>query len=210
MNIGDRFGHWTVLEHEDIYNPSILCQCDCGSSQRQVRRQQLRNGESLSCGCRRYEKITKHGNWNHPLYKVWRMMITRCTKPANKDHKYYYDKGITVCERWQSLDNFIEDMYHSYTNGLTLERVNSSKGYAPDNCRWATRKEQSRNKSDNLLITFNGETHCVAEWAEITGISDTTIRLRIKRRGWTPEKALTTPARVINQPAERYLKKNPN
>jgi hypothetical protein len=117
------------------------------------------------------------------------------------------DKGITVCDRWLNFWNFVEDMQATYSAKLTLDRIDNTKGYFPENCRWVPATDQMKNRTDNLNLTFNGETRCIADWAKITGISDATIRLRVKRRGWSAEKALTTPARVINQPKERYIKK---
>jgi hypothetical protein len=120
-------------------------------------------------------------------------MMERCYRQEDKRYGNYGGRGITVCERWHDPNNFIQDMAGGYQKGLQIERNDNSKEYSPENCRWATRKEQGRNKRNNVLLTMDGETHCVSEWAEITGIPFGTIWDRHRIRGWSDEKTLTTP-----------------
>lgn len=142
----------------------------------------------------------KHiGNWKHgetmghrptAEYKAWCAMIERCQSnhPASKN---YYRRGITVCERWKhSFPNFLTDMGRKPSPRLTLDRIDNDGNYEPGNCRWATREEQGRNKRSNRLITFRGETLCMADWSRRTGLHPMTLRRRLSA-GWPVERALT-------------------
>lgn len=125
-------------------------------------------------------------------YAVWSSMRQRCENPARKDFSRYGGRGLQVCERWKSFENFLQDM-GARPEGLTLERIDGAKGYEPANCRWATSKEQARNRRTNVVLTFNGHAAPVAEWAEKTGLERKTLEYRI-RAGWPVERALTTPS----------------
>jgi hypothetical protein len=126
-----------------------------------------------------------YGMKGTPTYQSWESMKRRCKDPKKK----YVQRGIKVCERWESFLNFLADM-GIRPEGTTLERQNNDKGYAPGNCIWATMKEQSRNKTSNVFLTFDNETLCTADWARKTGISHKVIRERVNR-GWSVEDALT-------------------
>ena len=129
--------------------------------------------------------------WSHPLYKIWVAMQHRCHNSKYKDFQRYGGRGIAVCQRWRnSFWDFVTDVGERPA-GMTLERRNNNGNYEPENCRWATRLEQMANTRRNHLVSFNGETLHIAEWSRKTGIGFDTIQTRIKR-GWTPEKALTT------------------
>lgn len=136
---------------------------------------------------------TKHGESRHNAqtaeYGVWVDMRKRCRNWNHHAFKYYGGKGVRVCDRWNSYENFLADMGRRPSPSHSIDRIDSTKDYSPENCRWATRIEQCRNKSDNKLLTLNGATRCVAEWAEVLGISVNTIRKRI-RLGYTDEQAL--------------------
>lgn len=122
------------------------------------------------------------------LRSIWNAMRQRC----KSGHKYYGDKGIRVCAEWADFEVFKKWANQNGYNGeLTLDRVDGNKDYCPANCRWVSRREQQRNTSYNVNLTFNGETHCVREWSEITGISEHALRNRV-RREWDIERALTT------------------
>ena len=92
--------------------------------------------------------MNKHGMWHHPVYKVWATMKQRCQNPKNQRYADYGGRGIKVCDRWQDPVNFIEDMFHAWKQGLTLDRINNDGNYEPSNCRWATRKEQRANQRE--------------------------------------------------------------
>lgn len=119
------------------------------------------------------------------IYRNWHDMVQRCRRNAPG-----YEK-ITVCQRWLKYDNFYADMISSYSEGLSIDRINNDAGYSPENCRWATPKQQARNRRSNVMLTFKGKTQCMAEWADEFGIKQNTLRQRLVAYGWTMEEALT-------------------
>ena len=129
-------------------------------------------------------------------YAIWNNMRARCGNPnSNRFHRYGL-RGIRVCDRWQNdFVNFLEDMGRRPSSDHQLDRINNDGNYEPSNCRWATRQEQCRNRSSSNFITIDGESKTSAEWSEVTGISQSAISARIKKLGWTPEKAVKTPLR---------------
>ena len=168
------------------------CKCECGNI-KSISGVSLANGDTISCGCfgaaQRLKASTTHGLTNSRAYNSWRGMIERCTNPNHRQYKDYGGRGIVVCVRWQAFNNFFEDMGHP-EKGLSLERKNGSKPYEPSNCIWANRTTQSRNKRNNRVIEYNGESFCMAEWAERLGLSYNALQSRLDR-GWPIEKALT-------------------
>ena len=111
----------------------------------------IKSGTAKSCGCQKYkprEKIIKHGLRKHRLYKTWASMRDRCLNKSGIDYINYGGRGIEICGRWLSIDNFIEDMYPSYQEGLSLDRIDINGNYESNNCRWATKTTQSRNTRD--------------------------------------------------------------
>jgi len=192
---GDKFTRLTVISThkiKDTYRYIAKVVCDCGSEARYTRIENLRKGTAKSCGCLQRESATTHGCWNHPIFPVWHSMMDRCYK-KNNDHYYLYGgKGKTVCDRWHDPNNFIKDMYPTYKDGLQIERVDNDGNYSPENCKWATRAEQAKNRSNHRYITYKGETHIMAYWSKKYDIKQSTLDERIKR-GWSVEKALTTP-----------------
>lgn len=130
------------------------------------------------------------GNKAHPNYGTWTAMRNRCTRPELEGYKNYGGRGITVCDRWMNdFWAFVSDMGTRPSSKHTIERVDNSKGYSPDNCKWATRREQSLNQRKNVFITFNGETLCVTDWARRLGVADATLAYRL--RNWPLSRALT-------------------
>lgn len=119
-------------------------------------------------------------------------MIARCCNPKSQVYENYGGRGITVCERWlESFENFFADMGVCPT-GLSIDRIDNDGPYSPENCRWATDKEQGRNKRTCRFLEMNGERLPLSEWAERLGIPENTIRNRL-RRGWSDERTLTEP-----------------
>lgn len=200
---GKRFGRLVVVERaEDRIEKSgkrrvmWKCLCDCGNEVT-VLSDNIKRGLTLSCGCFRNEYLSKkmstHGDTNTRLYGVWCAIKARC---YNKNTDFYYrygGRGITMCDSWRdNYENFRDwAMSNGYTEGLTIDRINNDLGYSPDNCRWATRKEQCNNRSTNRKIAFRGEVHTISEWAEILGIP---ARMLYRRAHVTkdPEKILST------------------
>jgi hypothetical protein len=136
----------------------------------------------------------RHGRSRTPIHRVWSTMVERCTSPKSKKWPLYGGRGIRVCERWLTFENFLADMGERPSAGHTLDRIDTDGHYEPGNVRWATQTEQQRNRRNNRLITFRGETLCLAAWAERVGLSIGTLGFRV-RSGWPVERAITEPKR---------------
>jgi len=156
-------------------------------------------GRSKSCGCFHVDvarkQMTKHNLSESPLYKTWIGIMDRCYNPANPAYKRYGGRGIKVAKKWRSISNFIGDLKERGFPNATLDRIDNDGDYEPGNVRWATRKEQNRNKSSNRLISFGGVTLAMSEWAERRGMSRGVLCKRLKA-GWSIRKALETPVRI--------------
>ena len=190
---GRTFGDWTVLRFShraDNRQALWLCRCSCGT-ERAVRGPDLTNGRSTHCPECIKVAAGPHGR---TLYKVWHNIRQRCENPEHRDWGYYGARGIEVCERWQVFANFYADMAPTYRPGLTVDRMNVDGPYAPDNCRWATRGQQARNKRNNRLITFCGRTAPLVEWAELLHLDYRLIQNRLNKLSWPVERALSTGA----------------
>lgn len=186
---GKRFGRFIVISQNGKIGKKKLwiCQCDCGEKVTR-RKDDLVRGRSRSCGCLRRDTNSTHRKSKTREYRIWSSMIQRCKNPNTKSHKNYGNRGIKVCDRWMKFENFLEDMGIAPAE-TTLDRIDNDKGYYLDNCRWATRKEQMRNKRTNHLVTVFGVTKTAIEWSEITGIHFQTFLSRL-RKGLTPEEAI--------------------
>ena len=126
------------------------------------------------------------------MHRTWGLMIQRCHNPNNPAYPQYGGRHIVVCDRWRlSFIAFLSDMGDRPTPTHTLERRDNNGPYEPENCCWATKKQQARNRTYNRKLTFGGETKTVAEWSESIGIKSWIIRQRIDRYGWSVERTLT-------------------
>src|SRR4051812_19002765 len=127
----------------------------------------------------KYAGLIKHGECRRGQesreYMIWSGIRKRIYDTGCKIYPYYGGRGIKLCDRWQDFNNFLADMDRRPSKDHSIDRIDSNGDYSPENCRWATRKEQMRNKSDNVLLTLNGETYCVAEWAERLGLTQQCI-----------------------------------
>lgn len=132
---------------------------------------------------------------SHFLYQIWCDMHYRCKRKKNRDYKRYGGRGIKVCARWNDIKNFIADMEPTYKKNLTLDRINNDENYSPENCRWATRKEQASNRRNTRLATFRNRTYTLSEWSRIMDIPKPTLFQRINH-GWNIERALTEPIHI--------------
>lgn len=201
--VGTVFSRWTVLDQSEI-EQSCICRCQCGTV-RNVFVYNLKSGISKSCGClhrenmrkRNTDPITKHGHTRgrkpSPEYVSWKSMIQRCYDGKTFVFRRYGAAGIRVCDRWRySFENFLEDM-GARLPGKSLDRFPVKDGnYCPENCRWATRKEQNRNRKSNRIIYFRGESMCLADFAEKIGMEYGLVRDRTSR-GWSAEKIASAP-----------------
>ena len=193
---GQRFGRLIAVDESPIRKSGKImwnCICDCGEKTL-VDGVALRRGNTRSCGCGRSdaaaERSFKHGGVGSAAYSVWESMKKRCMCESDKNYARYGGAGITICNRWLDFKNFHQDM-GVRPPGAWIDRIDNSKGYEPGNCRWATPKEQQRNRTNNKIITFNGVSKPQSQWAEEYGIADNTLSRRLKR-GWSVERALTT------------------
>lgn len=164
----------------------------------------LNSGHTQSCGCLHNDLLAErhltHGDSASRLYNIWAGMRNRCNNENNQAYKHYGGRGISICKEWDdSYETFKEwAVSHGYSEHLTIDRIDVNGDYCPDNCKWSTDKEQSRNTRRNIMLTLNGETKCVSAWAEELGVNPFTLYRRIDY-GWDAEKVLTTPVRKLNR-----------
>jgi len=191
---GMRFGSLTVLNFVESLAGSRrwLCKCDCGN-EKVIRGNALRTGNTKSCGClliKVNKEIHKtHGNRYSLEWNIWNGMRQRCYNKKNKSYKNYGGRGIAVCDSWNNRDgfkNFLKDMGFKPTKTHSLDRIDNNGNYCPENCRWATVEEQSCNKRNTIIITIDGVSRSLLEWAKIKGMSRKTISNRI-RLNWEVE-----------------------
>lgn len=201
---GDRFERLVVVKSSTPTSgnrPRWECLCDCGNT-KVVDAYHLLHNNARSCGCLQKEKAAEHcyvhGGTGSVEHNTWFSIKARCYNEETSSYMNYGARGITVCDRWLDEEfgftNFLADMGPRPSGEHSIERIDNEKGYSPDNCIWATRTMQARNKRNNRFITANGESYCIGEWAERTGLTTSAIRSRLKM-GWSEEDAVTKPLR---------------
>lgn len=210
---GATFGRLTVIRRSGFQTLPcrqkqhlVECACACGVVLK-VRLASLKNGNTTSCGCRQKEvniaRSTKHGRRHTPEYNVWASMLQR--GKGNSNPAEYAERGITVCDRWAtSFSNFLSDM-GSRPEGHTIDRVDNNKSYSPENCRWATMKDQALNTRRTLRVKFNGELRVLQHLSEEHKINHRVVYDRL-RLGWSVEKALTTPVMKMKPRKTQHAK----
>lgn len=170
----------------------LLCSCDCGGTTK-ILPYQFKRGNVKSCGCLLKKSPNyKDGRSKNDLYGIWYNMIGRCENPKHPKYYRYGERGISVCDEWHNFWDFVKwsDSVGGKPNEFTLDRIDNDGNYCPENCRWASSKTQSLNKSNNRIITYNGISKTLHEWALSLGISDQSLSKRIEK-GWGLDKALT-------------------
>lgn len=199
---GQKFGRLTVvgLADTDTRKTFWVCKCDCGNF-KTVRSDSLQNGRIKSCGCLKLEQDKKNLNSTSAkkkflqtgakvggtrLYGIWIGMKGRCYNEHDARYDRYGRRGISVCKEWK--ENF--EAFHNwaisngYSDNLTIDRIDNNGNYSPENCRWATPKEQSRNRSTNINITIGNSTRTLTEWCEIFELDSGIVFSRYKRNGF--------------------------
>lgn len=179
--------------------------CTCGV-EKELWTGNVRSGDTRSCGCLLRETAAarqlKHGAARRHQQRIewhaWNRMRQRCYNPRDRVYRHYGGRGIIVCARWlASFADFLSDVGPRPSPAHSLDRYPDNDGnYEPGNVRWATGKEQARNKRSNLMLTHAGRTQLLVVWAEEIGIPAAVIRERLSRYGWSVEKALTTPRTI--------------
>ena len=202
---GQRFGKLTALSihSKDKHNHmKWLCKCDCGN-ETVVFSDNLLRSHTTSCGCEmsRINSMVhrKHGKRYTPNgqtreYTIWCNMLSRCENPQSKSYKHYGKRGIMVCDKWHTFECFWDDMGATYQDDLTLERKDVNGHYCPENCTWATIREQANNKTVTHYVDYNGERMSLKDACQKQGINYHTVFARLKL-GWDFERAIKTPVR---------------
>ena len=199
--IGEKYGRLTVVQSAERKNreDTWLCKCDCGNTTIATKSDLVR-GHKKSCGCYKLERISQakktHGESDATLYHKWEGIKQRTLNESCKDYPNYGGRGITVCKEWaESFETFRDwALANGYRDNLTIDRKDTDGNYCPENCRWATPREQANNRRSNRTIEHNGESRTLKQWADIAGMSLEAFKYRMDS-GWDMEKALTTPAR---------------
>jgi hypothetical protein len=204
---GRRFGRLVVLSRNGSCTSGGAiwsCMCDCGEI-KSILGKSLRSGVTQSCGCLGKERRTaasvlaktKHGETaggNSRTYRIWANMMTRCTNPKASNFAYYGGRGIRVCDRWETFQNFLDDMGKA-PSGLTIDRKNTDLNYEPSNCRWADKTAQANNTRSNVLLEIHGEILTVAQWARKPGAAPLKVIYARVERGWEASRAVFKPVR---------------
>lgn len=188
--IGMKFGRLEILSisREVGMHAIASCRCDCGEV-KNIRALHVLSGAQVSCGCARRETI--HGKAGTSIYGTWRAMRARCENPRDAGYPCYGGRGISVCERWESFENFYADMGDRPPDA-SIDRIDVNGNYEPANCRWATAIEQANNTRRNRIVTFRGKKMSLAQAKTLSGlkISRSGLHGRLER-GWDIERALS-------------------
>ena len=206
VKIGDRFGYWEIIGErfpqtriiDGATNWFVPCKCECGFY-KAIRIHLLLNGHTKSCGCRPNKRGLKHGEAGNKvrthLYRTWHGMKSRCNNSNRPHYERYGGRGISICKEWEKFEPFKEWAYNNgYSPELQIDRINNDGNYSPDNCRWTTPRENSKNTSRTINITAFGETKCLTDWSNDPRckVSHTGLRHRIIDLKWEAEKAIQT------------------
>lgn len=194
LNLGEKFGRLTVVGDPIRRRATVYpVRCECGVI-KEVAGHRLVSGHTKTCGsigCRVH--VLKHGHTQSgptPEYRAWISMVGRCECDSASHFSHYGGRGISVCAKWrESFENFLSDMGNRPSPVHSLERKDVNGNYSPDNCRWATKREQGRNRRTTRWVTYDGETLSLADWADRTGIDYDALRWRLDA-GWPIDRAM--------------------
>lgn len=184
---GEKFEKLLVISFVERKNKHsiFLCKCDCGNYIK-TSSNALKTRHIKSCGCLNIELIKKrstiHGLSKHPLFNTWCDMKNRCYYKKHNRYKHYGEKGIIVCDEWHTFINFYNwAIENNWQKNLSIDRIDNFKNYEPNNCRFATIKEQNRNRTTSIKITYDGKTMSIVEWSEYLNIPYESLRKKIKK-----------------------------
>lgn len=210
---GQKFGRLTVIRRVKNLGrtPMWVCICDCGA-QKINAGCNLRSGKVRSCGCLRdelaKERLKTHGMGGTHFYSIWTDMKTRIINKGSKGYRDYGGRGIKIL--WKGFESFKEDMYNDYIfhvnragqSNTTIERIDVDGDYSKENCRWATKQEQGKNKRNSRFITFGGKRKTAMDWSRDLGIPRSTIQNRLNRK--LPIK-IVLQKEIIPDPKSRFV-----
>lgn len=198
--VGKRFGRLLVLEKSNSEKGHVkwLCLCDCGNKCI-VHGTSLKTGNTISCGCYKtenakalYSSVRQN---DKTLYAVWNGIKQRCLNKNNRSYHNYGGRGIKIDETWaNNYESFYNwAMQSGYKKGLQIDRIDNNGNYEPSNCRFVSQETQANNKRNVELYTINGQTKSLPQWCREYGQEYFLVRQRVKKLGWSIEKALTCP-----------------
>lgn len=217
--IGEVFTRLIVKEEVESKKPGRwwLCECTCGGT-KICQTSKLRQGKNKSCGCLMKEHlksgVIKHGLHGTPEYVVWNNMKQRCLNPNSPTYPHYGGRGITICDKWrESFDNFLNDMGFRPSKNHSIGRMNNDGPYSPDNCRWESLDEQSKNKRWTQYVDYEGKSVKLIDLCKEKGIKRGLVYGRLKK-GWSIEDALNEPPKEhknvviygVSKPLYEHLK----
>ena len=209
---GMHFGRLTVLDRaSESYPYKWRCRCSCGNEV-VVKGCNLRSGHTQSCGClmreRTKETSITHGETGTRMYRIWSAMKRRCMNSHLENYAKYGGRGIRLWSGWMEYEPFREwALSNGYADDLTIDRIDVNGDYTPDNCRWATYKQQANNTRQNRFISFCGEVYTLLEWAELLGIHKNTLFNRLKNSK-SIEDAFMNPVRHVRRKSKRMEELN--
>lgn len=195
---GEKYGRLTVVKRVESSKSGKArweCKCSCGNTTIAISTD-LRTGNTQGCGCLRNERIAtlnhSHGLAESDEYRIWSHMKGRCYQESDISYPRYGGRGIRVCDRWlNSFENFYADMGPRPIGDYSIDRREGNGNYEPGNCRWATRVEQNRNRSNTRLVSYSGTNVTIGELAEKSGLSYRLLYKRIVLLGWSVDRALS-------------------
>lgn len=189
------------------------CQCECGSI-KEIRDDGLNGRHTLSCGCMQRERVSevnkgrtdglKYGDSRERIHNIWYLIKSRCEEPSSPNFHNYGGRGIHLCDEWSNgIEGYFRfkewSLNNGYSENLTIDRIDNSGNYSPENCRWVDTYVQGNNKRNNVFIEYCGKTQTLSQWARNLGVPMKSLYNRIQVLGWDIERAFNQPYRKSNR-----------